>query len=571
MPNRDYTNSRATKDSTINASNATTLGEVWHFDITGLGTSGGGTSTPIIMGNTVYFQDLQSNIFAFDLATGQMKWSKMYNTPGIEGPNGPAVGWGKVFAQKDLYTMVALDANNGNELWSIKLSNVITTALDIQPMLYNGMVYVSSVPGTGDVFYAPGGRGIVYALDQATGAIKWQFDTVKSADLFGHPEVNSGGGCWYPPAVDTVTGQMYWGVANPAPFPGRPQWPSGSSFAGDTLYTDSMISLNSLDGSLKWFNQVIPHDIFDHDLQISPILTSATIDGVQQNIVIGAGKMGKVYAFNRDNGNLLWQTPVGEHTQSNELTQLPAGSTITLPGVLGGVETVMAYADGVVYVPTLNLPTAWTPTAIDRSVPIDARRGTGDLTAIDVNSGQALWITHFNYGNLGAATVVNDLVFTATYDGTIYALNRTTGAIVWTQKVNAAINGWPAVAGDTIVWPCAAANTIGGIFGTPRLIAFKLGKAAPSPTPTPTPTASPSATGSPAASPAASPSASPTATASPVTSPSPAPTSTGAGTTINLTAQNVAFNMKTITVKAGSQVTINFNNMDVAVLHNFAL
>ncbi len=29
--------------------------------------------------------------------------------------------------------------------------------------------------------------------------------------------------------------------------------------------------------------------------------------------------------------------------------------------------------------------------------------------------------------------------------------------------------------------------------------------------------------------------------------------------------------MKTITVKAGSQVTINFNNMDAGVLHNFAL
>jgi outer membrane protein assembly factor BamB/plastocyanin len=585
MANRDYTNSRATKDSTINASNATTLGEAWHFDITGLGQFGGAASNPVILGNTVIFQDLKSNVFAFDLGTGQMKWSKMYNTPGIEGPNGPAVGYGKVFVQKDLYTMAALDINNGNELWTNKLSNVVTTGIDIAPTVYNGMVYVASVPGTGDIFYAPGGRGVIYALDQATGKIVWQFDTVKSADLFGHADVNSGGGCWYPPGIDTTTGQMFWSVANPAPFPGTKDFPSGSSFSGDTLYTDSLISLANDTGALKWYNQVIPHDIFDHDLQISAILTTATINGQQQNVAVAAGKMGNVYAFNRDTGVLLWKTPVGEHNGNDTLTQLPTtGATVTLPGVLGGVETTMAYSDGVVYVPTLNLATSWFATGFDPSVPFDARKGTGDLTALDVNSGQALWIAHFPYPDLGGATVVNDLVFTATYDGTIYALNRTTGATVFTYKASAGINAWPAVAGDTIVWPAGAANTPGNQFGSPRLIALKLGKAVPAGSPTPAPSASPSSTASPAVSPSVSPSPSPSATSSPAVSPSASPSaspsgspsatgtsSPAAGTTVNLTAQNIAFNMSTITVKAGAPVTINFTNNDAGILHNFSV
>ena len=57
--------------------------------------------------------------------------------------------------------------------------------------------------------------------------------------------------------------------------------------------------------------------------------------------------------------------------------------------------------------------------------------------------------------------VVNDLVFTATFDGTIYAFNRTDGAQVWTYKAPSAINGWPAVAGDTIVWPAGGGGTFG--------------------------------------------------------------------------------------------------------------
>ncbi len=57
------------------------------------------------------------------------------------------------------------------------------------------------------------------------------------------------------------------------------------------------------------------------------------------------------------------------------------------------------------------------------------------------------------------------------------------------------------------------------------------------------------------------------------TSSSPPATSTPAGSsvTINLTAQNIAFNMATITVPAGSQVIVKFNNMDSGIPHNFAV
>ena len=40
---------------------------------------------------------------------------------------------------------------------------------------------------------------------------------------------------------------------------------------------------------------------------------------------------------------------------------------------------------------------------------------------------------------------------------------------------------------------------------------------------------------------------------------------------INLTARDYAFNRSTITVPAGANVTINFNNTDLGMEHNFAV
>jgi outer membrane protein assembly factor BamB len=84
--------------------------------------------------------------------------------------------------------------------------------------------------------------------------------------------------------------------------------------------------------------------------------------------------------------------------------------------------------------------------------------GKGGLTAIDVETGQILWSRKFDSLNVGAATVINDLVLTATYNGNIYAFKKDTGERVWKYTAPAGINGWPAVAGDTIIWPAGFGN-----------------------------------------------------------------------------------------------------------------
>ncbi len=57
----------------------------------------------------------------------------------------------------------------------------------------------------------------------------------------------------------------------------------------------------------------------------------------------------------------------------------------------------------------------------------------------------------------------------------------------------------------------------------------------------------------------------------PQTSATTAPSGGGGQVTISLVAKNIAFNTNTISVPAGSTVTVNFDNEDSGVPHNFAV
>lgn len=82
---------------------------------------------------------------------------------------------------------------------------------------------------------------------------------------------------------------------------------------------------------------------------------------------------------------------------------------------------------------------------------------------------------------------------------------------------------------------------------------------------TPAPPHSPSASAAATPSLAPNPSLSPSASSSSTTSPG------GNAVTINLVAKNIAFNKSTITVPAGAQVTVNFNNEDSGIPHSFSV
>jgi glucose dehydrogenase len=453
LPGRDYLNSRATTHSSIDASNVASLAVAWQVPLPGRAAYGNVSTTPLIAGDTVYVEDLSSTIRAIDRETGAVRWSTGY--PGfVFGPNGVALGWGKVFAIHRTDGVVALDAATGTELWSRTLAATATQGVDIEPLPFDGKIFVSTVPVSGIAAYRGGDRGVLYALHEDTGEVAWSFDTVDSGDLWGNPDVNSGGGSWYPPAIDLASGRMFWGIANPAPFPGTAAFPNGTSRPGPNLYTNSLVALDVASGALDWFQQAIPHDIFDHDL-VHALLVDVRAGGGTRRIAVATGKGGKVIGHDVDSGAVLWTTPVGIH-QNDDLTELP-GPTVVLPGTFGGVLTPPAAADGVVYVATLNAPSTYEPT-VPEIIGGDVGTMDGEVVAIDAASGAVLWDTTVAGDPTGGATVVNDLVLTATLQGQVLALDRASGAIVWTWDAPGGINGWPAVAGDLIAWPVGLPN-----------------------------------------------------------------------------------------------------------------
>jgi outer membrane protein assembly factor BamB len=447
LPNRDYANSRSTTSSHISADNVGKLDVAWKAAPPGIG---GLSTSPLVLGDTVYVEGGNGVVAAIDRASGDVRWTSRATGLNI-GPFGVAVGDGRVYALNGSTGVVALDQRTGREVWTRNVTATKSTGIDIQPQVFDGMVIVATVPVSVGGIYAGGDHGVVYALDAATGKVRWQFDTVDSPNLWGNPKINSGGGAWYPPSIDARRGVAYVGIANPAPFPGTKEFPNGSSRPGANLYTDSLVALDLKTGKLRWYHQVTRHDIFDRD-QVHA-MTVRLVDGT--DMVVSAGKSGVVVGLDPNDGTTRWRTSIGTH-HNDDLRTLDGPTTIS-PGTYGGVLTPPASADGMVYLPVVDSPVVLRP---NETAYFGAEMGKnpGEVVALDARTGAVRWKTKVPGDPLGGATVVNDLVFTALLDGTVVALDRADGRIVWRRDVGGGINGWLSVADDTIVVPVGMAN-----------------------------------------------------------------------------------------------------------------
>jgi outer membrane protein assembly factor BamB len=466
-PNGNTSNTRYV-GGPIDSGTVSKLETAWTLPITGKGQYGSYAATPVIADGVVYSQDLGSNVQAIDLKTGKVLWTKTYEQPD-HGPNGLVVAGGRVYGVTP-NAAFSLDEQTGEQVWMVSIAGEHAT-VDMAPGYHNGVVYVSSVPGDEHEPNTGDGVGTLYALDGKTGQKLWHFNTVPE-DLWStqNGTLNSGGGAWYTPAFDE-SGDMYFGVANPEPSPGTSQFPWGSSRPGPDLYTDSILKLDASTGKLQWYYQQTPHDLYDHDLQDPPILTS--IGGKQA--VITAGKGGVVVAIDRQTGKPLWKRPVGIHNghdndglyaMRGEYSKLHLPETV-YPGRLGGVIAPMATNGSSVFVPVVNLSEV---IASQTEVQEPGPAG-GELVALNAATGAIEWTHKFSAPAYGGATAVNDLVFATTFEGIVYGLDASNGSVAWETKLPAGTNSGVAVSGDTLIAPAGLALANGQ---TPELVAYRL-------------------------------------------------------------------------------------------------
>jgi outer membrane protein assembly factor BamB len=542
LPGADPQNTRNV-GGPINASNVSTLGVAWTLPITAHGAFGAYATTPVAANGVLYTQDLDSNVQAINLTSGKVIWTHKYNSPN-EGPNGLTFANGNLYGATNRAAF-SLDAATGKQLWTKTLVRNASEGIDMAPGYNDGAVYVSTVPGNPNTFYAGNGQAVLWALDASTGTTRWKFDEVP-ANLWSsaHKNINSGGGMWNPPSFDTQ-GNLYIGVSNPAPFTGSAKFPWGSSRPGPDLYTDSIVKLNSKTGKLIWHYQLTPHDIYDWDLENSPILSTSN----GRPVVIDAGKAGFMIAVDAQTGKLVWKRSVGVHNghdndnliaEKGNFAKLHIPETVE-PGDLGGVESQLASNGKTVFAAVNNLP--WTYksqglTGISPAVPFS--KGTGEVVAVDAATGKIRWDHKLPSSAYGAATIANNVVFTTTFDGTLYALSESTGDELWKTKLSAGTNAPVGVVGDTVL---TAGSFPSGPGQKALIIAYRLGATGKLPAPTST-TKTPAPKRPPAAS---------------------------SSSTVSLAPMDdmLMFDTNKLTAKAG-KVTIKFTN-NSAISHNVVI
>jgi outer membrane protein assembly factor BamB len=438
-PNENQAGTREAPGDAMSSRSVSRLHRVWRFVLPEEPTySGVVASTPLVLAGTVYVETLNSNVYALSAHNGRLEWTRRFNRMS-GGPNGLAAGYGRLYGVTNT-AVFALDRRTGRVLWSRRVTTA-SAPLDIAPAVADGLVII------GTSAQQPGTKGSLMALDAWTGRVVWRRGTIRGA--WAHPKLASGGGVWWTPTVD-ATGGLWVGTANPLPWGGTRSLPNGGAYRGAARYTDSLLALSVRTGDLRWNDQVTPHDVRDYDFTLPPML--ARTGG--RELVIGAGKAGRVIAWNRVTRSRVWTAVVGRHL--NDSGPLPSLPVTVCPGLLGGVLTPMAIARGRVFVPVVNLCMRGSAVGYEPLAAVDPARGRGELLALDAATGRRLWKRSLSSPDFGCATAAGDAVFTSTYTGRVYAFDQRTGSTLWTVQEPAGINGCPAIAGNLLVVPAGA-------------------------------------------------------------------------------------------------------------------
>ena len=478
LPGADLANTRDTA-SPITSANVSRLGVAWTAPIN---RAAGYAATPVVVHGVVYTQDLLSNVMAISLATGRVLWTHAYNSRN-GGPDGVNVASGVVYAATS-HAAVALSAATGRQLWSRRLTRNDHEGIDMAPGYHDGTVFVSTVPDNPVLGqYLGDAKAVLWALNAATGAPEWSWDEVQ--DLWGRPGINSGGGQWYAPSFD-AQGNIYLGVANPGPVTGHAGYPWATSRPGPDLYTDSVVKLSPR-GRLLWYYQLTPHDVHDWDLQDPPVLTMAN----GRPVVIDGGKAGILIELNAQTGQLIWRLPVGDHNghdadgllseHAQPSTHIPLPATeCAEPGGYGGIMSPLASNGTTIFAALNNLPMQYLKDSgttvsggIKRLVTALAQ-APGEMVAVNQDTGQLEWADRLPSTPYGAATVTNNVVFTTTYSGYLYAFSAATGAVLLKRTLSAGSNSPLTVDGDYVIVGAAAPHTAAQ---TSLIIAYRLGAA----------------------------------------------------------------------------------------------
>src|SRR5688572_11016572 len=301
----------------------------------------------------------------------------------------------------------------------------------------NGPVYSSAIADDQSI-YVGSTDSVLYCMDISTGMLRWKFKTkgeIRSAvEIKGNfLYLVSNDGNLY--SIEKNNGRLNWkfrtaGEKKYELFSFADYYLSSPVFHNDIIYFGSgdhhIYAIRCRDGKLIWKYKT------GSIVHTTPVL--------QNNKLYVGSFDGNFYCMDNKNGKLLWKfKTVGQ-------TYFPKGEINGSPGVFSDKVYVGARDYNFYALDTAKGFCHWnkkfekgwaitTPSFKNSTLFL----GTSDdhlFMAIDPKSGNVLWQTDLQYNIFGAPAFSDSLVYTGTLMGKLFALDRTTGKILWTYNTD---------------------------------------------------------------------------------------------------------------------------------------
>lgn len=414
-------------------------------------------TTPLVVDGVMYITEAPSHVTALDTRTGRTLWRYRRSMPDDvrvccgQVNRGVAILGDMVYVGTVDAHLVALDAKTGAVRWDVEVAdNKTGHSITVAPLAVKDKIIMGIAGGEFGI------RGFLDAYDAKTGKLAWRFWTVPAA---GDPEAKTWAGdsyirgsaaTWVTGAYDPDTNLLYWGTGNPGP-----DW-NGEVRAGDNLYSDCLIALDLDTGKLKWHFQFTPHDVHDWDATEVPVLIDADFRGQKRKLLLFPNRNAFYYVLDRTTGQFLLGKPYAKQTWAKGLDD--SGRPIRLPGTFPTVEGTPVWpsvagannwyspsyspATGFLYVAARESGSIYYFGSAEfrageqfngggfRSIP--GETDWGAIRAFHPTTGEVAWeYKLFSPPYAGVLSTAGNLVFGATNEGHIFALQASTGKPLW--------------------------------------------------------------------------------------------------------------------------------------------
>ena len=447
----------------INRSNVKQLAPVWTFaagvppPVTTLRV--GLEAAPLVVDGLLYLVGPQNNVYAIEAATGKSVWTYIYRWPdravsGVKGARGLAYGDGLIYMGAQDNHLVGLDAETGKEVWNIEVKNnsECGCSLNSPPLFVRGKIIAGSSGGGGK------NTGYLNAFDAKTGSRVWHFDVVPPPgqpgnDTWAGDTWRTGSGsAWYTGTYDPELNVIYWGTGDPFPV-----W-RGDQRPGANLYTASLLAIDADTGKLKWYFQETPHDLYDYDSAMEPVLLDLDVNGQKQKLILHPSKNGFAYVYDRITGKFIRGFPYGSPNWAkgqdangraiDAISPADQKDFLICPNMGTGARNInhSAYSPrtGLWYT-TDNELCSYLKSGLSPA-PQDALNPNAppNISAFDPTSGKKQWTFKTKYFNESSLlATAGDLIFGGDLDGNVFALDARTGQMLWSFSAGTPIAAPP--------------------------------------------------------------------------------------------------------------------------------